>query len=95
MTTAPKKNIMPIIYALLPISTYKPTSTLGAIFMYPFTYPKTETGANELPGIMDNYFEDLLKSFPELYYKYIMNPVLLLISIMIIIIITITNNAKH
>jgi hypothetical protein len=36
-------------------------------------------------------FTILLKSFPELYYKYIMNPVLLLVSIMIIIIITIYN----
>ncbi len=36
-------------------------------------------------------FTILLKAFPELYYKYIMNPVLLLILIMMIIIITIYN----
>jgi hypothetical protein len=66
MTNRPKRDIMPTIFALLPISTYKPLSSLGAFFLYPFTYPKTEKGAIKLPEIMKNYFEDLKKSFISL-----------------------------
>lgn len=64
MTDMPKKDIMPTIFALLPITTYKPLSKLGRIFMYPFTYPKTENGAEKLSEIMKNYWQDLQVSFP-------------------------------
>ncbi len=66
MTNRPKRNIMPQIFALLPISTYKPMSSFGAFFLYPFTYPKTEKGAIQLPEIMKGYLEDLKKSFTSL-----------------------------
>jgi hypothetical protein len=63
MTNKPKQRIMPTIFALLPITTYQPTSSLVSLLMYPFTYPKTESGKQELPEIMNDYFEDLKKSF--------------------------------
>ncbi len=66
MTNRPKRDIMPTIFALFPITTFKPTSSLGSFFMYPFTYPKTEAGANKLPEIMKNYWEDLKGSFKNL-----------------------------
>jgi len=66
MTNRPKKDIMPTIFALLPITTFKPMSSLGSFLMYPFTYPKTESGAIKLPEIMKNYWNDLNKTFPSL-----------------------------
>ena len=52
MTDRPKREIMPTIYALLPITTYQPTSSLGSFFLYPFTYPKNEIAAEQLPKTM-------------------------------------------
>lgn len=66
MTDRPKQEIMPTIYALLPITTYKPSSSLGSFIMYPFTYPKTELGAEQLPKTMKHYWQDLLESFKDL-----------------------------
>jgi hypothetical protein len=63
MTNRPKERIMPTIFALLPITTYQPTSPLLSFLLYPFTYPKTELGKQELPNIMNDYWEDLKKSF--------------------------------
>lgn len=63
MTNKPKQRIMPTIFALLPITTYQPTSSLMSFLLYPFTYPKTDQGKQELPSIMNDYFEDLKKSF--------------------------------
>jgi hypothetical protein len=63
MTNKPKQRIMPTIFSLLPITTYQPTSSLAAFLMYPFTYPKTDLGKQELPEIMNDYWEDLKKSF--------------------------------
>jgi hypothetical protein len=63
MTDRPKREIMPTIFALLPITTYKPLSPLAAALLYPFTYPKTEQGAQKLPEIMKEYWEDLKNSF--------------------------------
>lgn len=65
MTDRPKRDIMPTIYALLPITTYKPASSFASFFMYPFTYPKTEKGAIKLPLIMDQYYKDLVDSFKD------------------------------
>jgi hypothetical protein len=65
MTDRPKKNIMPTIFALLPITTYKPTSPLVSFFMYPFTYPKTELAAIKLPEIMKDYWVELQESFKD------------------------------
>jgi len=64
MTEGPKRIIMPTIFALLPITTYKPQSSVASFFMYPFTYPKTELDAEQLPKIMESYWKDLTTSFP-------------------------------
>jgi len=66
MTDGPKRLIMPSIFALLPISTYKPISSVGSFFMYPFTYPKSEKGIKKLDEIMENYRNQLKESFPGL-----------------------------
>jgi hypothetical protein len=66
MTDRPKKEIMPTIYALLPITTYQPTSSLGSFFLYPFTYPKNDIAAGQLPKIMKQYWDDLQASFPDI-----------------------------
>jgi hypothetical protein len=66
MTDRPKKEIIPTIYALLPITTYKPTSTLGSFFLYPFTYPKNDVAAAQLPKTMKQYWDDLQTSFPDI-----------------------------
>jgi hypothetical protein len=63
MTSKPKKDIMPTIFALLPMTTYKPLSSFAGFFMYPFTYPKTEKGVQKLPEIMKNYYDSLVESF--------------------------------
>ena len=64
-----KKNYLPVIFALLPISTYNPDSQLLSALMYPFTYPKTEDDKIQLNNIMKEYSEDLEKSFKN-YDKY-------------------------
>ena len=66
MTDRPKREIMPTIFALAPITTYKPMSSLAGFFMYPFTYPKTEISAQRLPVIMKQYWGDLQESFKDL-----------------------------
>jgi hypothetical protein len=66
MTDKPKKDYMPTIFALFPVTTYQPSSAFGKFFLYPFTYPKNEINAQQLPKIMTNYFEDLKNSFPGL-----------------------------
>lgn len=63
MTDRPKINIMPTIFALLPITTFKPESSFSAFFMYPFTYPKTELAEQKLPEIMKEYWVQLINSF--------------------------------
>ena len=65
MTDGPKQRIMPTIYSLLPITTYKPTSKLGTFVLYPFTYPKTEEGAIELPEITKDYWKSLVESLKD------------------------------
>jgi hypothetical protein len=62
MTNRPKKDIMPTIFALLPLTTYTPSSSFTSFFMYPFTYPKTELDAIKLPEIMKNYWGELQSS---------------------------------
>jgi len=63
MSNGPKQYIMPRIFTLLPITTHQPTTALGAFFLYPFTYPKSEIGRQHLPKIKDNYWDTLVKSF--------------------------------
>ena len=66
MTDRPKKDIMPTIFALLPITTYKPMSSLGSFLLYPFTYPKTDESSIQLPKIMKAYYGDLEESFKDI-----------------------------
>jgi hypothetical protein len=54
---------MPTIFALLPISAGIPDSYIASFFKYPFTYPKFEKDAKQLPIIMNNYMESLKKTF--------------------------------
>jgi hypothetical protein len=63
LSDGPKTKIMPTIFALLPLTTDIPNSSLGAFFVYPFTYPKNDKDAKQLPIIMNNYAESLKKSF--------------------------------
>lgn len=63
LSDGPKMKIMPTIFALLPLTTDTPISSLGAFFMYPFTYPKNDKDAKKLPIIMNQYMESLKKSF--------------------------------
>lgn len=67
----PKTKIMPTIFALLPLTTDIPVSSIGAFFMYPFTYPKNEKDAKQLPIIMNNYMESMKKAFT--YYDNVKN----------------------
>jgi hypothetical protein len=66
MTDGPKRDIMPTMFGILPITTYQPVSALGSFFLFPFRYQKTEEGTIKLKEIMDNYWNDLLQSFPGL-----------------------------
>jgi hypothetical protein len=66
MTDRPKQEIMPTIYALLPITTYKASSSLGSLLLYPFTYPKTEIAVEQLPETMKQYWANLQNSFTDL-----------------------------
>ena len=66
MTDKPNSNIMPAIFALLPITTTKPTSSLFRAIYYPFTYPKTDNCIIKLERKMKFYRESLDESFKNL-----------------------------
>ena len=61
-----KVLIMPTIYALLPITTYTPESSILKFFYYPFRYPKSDISAAEIPKTMGVYWKDLNESFKDL-----------------------------
>jgi len=63
----PTIPIFPTIYALLPVTTYKPSAPLLKFLLYLFTYPKTEEDLTHLENKMKEYDELLDKSF--LYFK--------------------------
>ena len=65
MTDRPKKNIMPTIFALLPITTSISPSPFISALMYPFTYPKTDLDRGKLPELMKEYWGDLQESFKD------------------------------
>lgn len=71
LSEGPKTKIMPTIFALLPLTTSIPASSLGAFFMYPFTYPKNNKDAKQLPIIMNEYMESLKSAF--IYYDKVKN----------------------
>jgi hypothetical protein len=60
------REIMPYIFALLPITTQTPTNSLMKVLLYPFTYPKSDLAREKLPVIMKQYWGDLQESFPDL-----------------------------
>jgi hypothetical protein len=66
MTDGPKRDIMPTMFGILPITTYQPTSGFQSFILSPFRYQKTEEGATKLKEIMNNYWNELLQSFPGL-----------------------------
>jgi hypothetical protein len=66
MTDGPKRDIMPTMFGILPITTYQPTSGFQSFILSPFRYQKTEEGATKLKEIMNNYWNQLLESFPGL-----------------------------
>lgn len=57
------KDIMPTMFAILPITTYQPTSALGSFVLAPFWYPQSEKKATLLPDIMRQYWNQLQESF--------------------------------
>ena len=69
-----KQPLLPPIFALLPIKLTQPETKLGRFFMYPFTYPKSEIGAEKLPKIMTKYEKELQSSFKE-FDKYKTMPI--------------------
>jgi hypothetical protein len=66
MTDGPKRDIMPTMFGILPITTYQPTSGFQSFILSPFRYQKTEEGATKLKEIMNTYWDQLLESFPGL-----------------------------
>jgi hypothetical protein len=58
-----KVNIMPTIFAMLPLTTRKPVSSFASFFLYPFTYPKTESAKSKLAVKMNEYMTALDDSF--------------------------------
>lgn len=60
------REIMPYIFALLPLTTTVPTNSIMKVLLYPFTYPKSELAREKLPAIMKQYWGDLETSFPDL-----------------------------
>lgn len=72
-----KHRYMPKIFALLPITTTQPCSSLGRFFYYAFNYPKYDSEdydkGGALKGIMDDYLSSLKDSFTD-FDKYKSNP---------------------
>jgi len=60
----PPTKIMPTIFAVLPIIKQQPTTSLGALLLYPFIYPKNDKDAITLDNIMKKYETTLIESFP-------------------------------
>ena len=71
LSNGPKTKVMPTIFAMLPLTTTIPVSSFSAFFMYPFTYPKNEKDAKQLPIIMNNYLESLKNAFT--YFDKVQN----------------------
>jgi len=66
MTNGPKRVIMPYIYAILPLTTRKPSSLFLSTLMFPFTYPKQGASTEALQyleNIPASYFTNLVESF--------------------------------
>lgn len=66
MAGGEKRRIMPRIYALLPVTTYRSESPLTAFFLSPFQYPKSKKDEEELVKVMEEYNNALTESFSYL-----------------------------
>lgn len=66
MAGGEKRRIMPRIYALLPVTTYRSESPLTAFFLSPFQYPKSKKDEEELVKVMEEYNNTLTESFAYL-----------------------------
>jgi hypothetical protein len=68
-----KKDYLPTIFSLLPISTYQAESSFIRFFIYPFVYPKSEIAKIKLDSIMKEYISELQNNFTH-FDKYSVIP---------------------
>jgi hypothetical protein len=66
MTDRPKIKLLPTIYSVLPLMIDRPLLPIAALFLYPFTYPKTKPDEEALIKTMKLYQKDLDLSYPAL-----------------------------
>lgn len=66
MTDRPKIKLLPTVYSILPLMVDRPLLPIAALFLYPFTYPKTKPDEEELIKTMALYQKNLDRSYPAL-----------------------------
>lgn len=66
MTDRPKIKLLPTVYSILPLMIDRPLLPIAALFLYPFTYPKTIFDEEALRKTMALYQKDLDRSYPAL-----------------------------
>ena len=64
MTDRPKIKLLPTVYSILPLMIDRPLLPIAALFLYPFTYPKTKPDEADLLKTMALYQKDLDRSYP-------------------------------
>jgi hypothetical protein len=64
MTDRPKIKLLPTVYSMLPLIVNRPLLPIAALFLYPFTYPKTQVDEKALLETMVLYQKDLDRSYP-------------------------------
>lgn len=64
MTDRPKIKLLPTVYSMLPLIVDRPLLPIAALFLYPFTYPKTQVDEKALLETMALYQKDLDRSYP-------------------------------
>ena len=64
MTDRPKIKLLPTVYSMLPLIVDRPLLPIAALFLYPFTYPKTQVDEKALLETMVLYQKDLDRSYP-------------------------------
>jgi hypothetical protein len=64
MTDRPKIKLLPTVYSMLPLMVDRPLLPIAALFLYPFTYPKTQVDEKALLETMALYQKDLDRSYP-------------------------------
>ena len=64
MTDRPKIKLLPTLYSILPLIVDRPLMPIAALFLYPFTYPKTQVDEKALLETMALYQKNLDRSYP-------------------------------